>query len=163
MYSVLWIACSSSRYTILLYINDKDRLEIFLRNMYNTFTHQQSRLSVPMNIIGGNPFIDWNPYMPCFLSTMDLRRMHRRFSHPSTYKSIKLLQRSELSDFGPETRRIFEGIGRSCSLSNICPKTRQIKFTYCDKNEFKSFTLNVSQSTLSTKRQIFNQHIGSQT
>lgn len=50
---------------------------------------------------------------------------------------MKLLQRLDLSDIEPETRRILQGIERSCSPCQIyAQKPRQFKFNLRDVKDF---------------------------
>lgn len=51
---------------------------------------------------------------PIYISKLQLIRLHRQFSHPSSEKLFNLLSRARPSDATPETRRVLEEISKSC-------------------------------------------------
>lgn len=97
---------------ILLSIDDVDRLGLSLNNLGDALIHSDSGFRDRIYRINGHPFVQWNPHTACFLTTVELRRLHRRFGHPSMEKLMKL-ERTHLPDIGPDTRRALANIERT--------------------------------------------------
>lgn len=122
---------------ILLSIDDMDRLGIYLNNLKDQLVHQDTALVAKVQRKRGHPFILWDPHISCMLTNTELHRLHRRFGHPSADKLMKLLQRAELPDVGPETRKVLEKIERSCEPCQIyAQKPRRFKFTLREDKDF---------------------------
>lgn len=122
---------------IPLSIDDLDCLESFSKFPEKTLKRPQLEMNSSLKEISGHKFIDWNHYTLRFLSTTELQRLHRRFDYPGTDKLVKLLQWSILSDIGPDTRRILEGVEQShSSYETYVEKQRQFKFSLHDDKDF---------------------------
>lgn len=122
---------------ILLAIDDMDRLGIYFNNLENTVIHTSSGQRGLVSRVRGHPFIQWNPHISCLLTEVELRRLHRRFGHPSTDKLMKLLKRSTLENIGSGTRRILEAIEKHCDpCQRYAQKPRRFKFTLRDDKDF---------------------------
>jgi len=78
-----------------------------LRTYYNNVTDMLITPSakLPVTRRFGHPFLLWENALqayvqqsfelnPCYLTTTELRRLHRRFGHPSAEKLYKVLERS---------------------------------------------------------------------
>lgn len=87
----------------LLCLRDMDALQAY----YNNVTDQliTSSVSLPVTRRFGHPFLLWEEALrvylqesfdhnPCFLTDTELRRLHRRFGHPSSEKLCNLLEKS---------------------------------------------------------------------
>lgn len=101
---------------VLLYIDDIDRLSLYLINLENALLHQESEMKAKNTRIKGHLFIQWNPHVVCMLTTVELRRLYLRFGYLSTDKLMKLLETSEVKNIGPCTRRDLEKIERYCKV-----------------------------------------------
>jgi len=87
----------------LLCLADLDRLGAFFNNVSNKII--QNKNSYPIVRRYGYAFLLWNTSAysiaiesfgqnPCFLTDVELRRLHRRFGHPSVRRLQQILQRS---------------------------------------------------------------------
>lgn len=122
---------------ILLCIDNMDSPGIYLDNLRNLLIHPASNQNAVVTRTNGHPFVHWNAHLKCMLTSVELRRLHRRFGHPSTYKLINLLERSEIQHLGPETRKILKGIKRTCDpCQSYAQKPRRFKFTLRDDKDF---------------------------
>lgn len=122
---------------ILLSIDDMDRLDIYLNNFTDQLVHQSLGLKARVQRRRVHPFIIWNLHISCMLTSIELRRLHCRFGHPSMDKFMKLLQRAELSDVSPETRQLLEKIEKSCNPCQIyAQKPRRFKFAMQEDKDF---------------------------
>lgn len=87
----------------LLCLADMDTLQVFYNNLRDELVTPSK--SVPVYRQFGHPFILWDDSLqsfitlsfdqnPCFLTSTELRRLHRRFGHPSVDRLHKVLERS---------------------------------------------------------------------
>ena len=114
----------------LLCINDMDRLGIYLDNLDNAVVHKKSGENMSIYRLGSHPFLLWNPKIHCFFTSMELRRLHRRFGHPHADKLYNLLKRAKPADANEDTRANLERITKHCSQCQIHgQKPRRFKFT----------------------------------
>lgn len=137
----MWLTCNAhivdANTPILMSIDDMDLLGIYLNNLQNVLIHAKSGLKAPVNRIRGNPFLWWNTYMSSFLTTVELRRLLRRFGHPSTETLMNILNRAGIEDIGPNTRRTLADIQRTCvPCQTYAQKPRRFKFTLQDDKDF---------------------------
>ena len=109
----------------LLSLKDLDATGYYFDNQSNHLVKDKQR--VPVSRIYGHPFLTWETSLSNFcsgvymngegqLTEQELRRLHRRFGHPSTSRLSRILRRSR-HDFDKET------LG---SLTKYC--------TYCQKH-----------------------------
>src|SRR6266568_8258316 len=91
----------------LLCFADMDILKVYYNNLKNVLVPPTK--SVPIIRRFGHPFLLWEKSLqsfithsfdqnPCYLTTTELRRLHRRFGHPSADKLHKVLERSGHDD-----------------------------------------------------------------
>lgn len=122
---------------ILMSIDDMDRLGVYLNNLENVLVHSKTGSKVPITRVRGHPFVQWNSFSSCHLTEIELRRLHRRFGHPSTEKLLNILHRAEIADIGPNTRKILSNIERTCGpCQTYAQRPRRFKFTLRDDKEF---------------------------
>jgi hypothetical protein len=87
----------------LLSLADMDKLGVYFNNLSNVMVTPNS--DVPVVRRFGHSFLLWNAslqsfisesfdYNPCFLTNVELQRLHRRFGHPSTSRLQKVLERA---------------------------------------------------------------------
>jgi hypothetical protein len=86
----------------LLCLADMDELQVYYNNLKNVLiTHTKEVLVVRRF---GHPFLLWNTSLqsyllesfdlnPCYLIDIELRRLHRRFGHPSAERLQRVLNR----------------------------------------------------------------------
>ena len=88
----------------LLCLADMDRLQVYFNNLDNILVSGDGKVSVPVARRFGHPFLLWKSLQsfiaesfdknPCYLTTTELQRLHRRFGHPSAERLQKVLERS---------------------------------------------------------------------
>lgn len=122
---------------ILMCIDDMDRNELYLNNVENVLIHSKTKLEAPVTRVRGHLFIQWNTLISCHLTEIELRRLHRRFGHPTTDKLMKLLERSGLEQIDSDTRCTLSNIERTCErCQRYAQKPRRFKFTLREDKDF---------------------------
>lgn len=122
---------------MLLCLQDMDNLGIHFNNLTNRVTHENSKQSTLVTRQNGHPFIEWNPLLQCFFTEQELRRLHRRFGHPSTDKLMNFLKRADENNLKSNTRSILQNIVKSCTACQLyAQKPRRFKFTIRENKEF---------------------------
>lgn len=115
-----WLFCNAQvvdTYTpILLSIEDFDRLEIYPRKSEYYTIRYKTGLKSAITRLRGHPFTRRNSHISCFLTAVELRRLHRRFGNCSTNNLMKFLERSERTDTGPKTRKLLQDTERRCEF-----------------------------------------------
>jgi len=96
-----------------------DRLQVYYNNLINTIVTPVKEVPVVRRF--GHPFLLWSTCLqsylsesfttnPCYLTDLELRRLHRRFGHPSADRLQALLYKA-----GHETNRLaIEQLTRFC-------------------------------------------------
>jgi hypothetical protein len=120
----------------LLCLADMDRLRVYYNNVTDTLIGPA--LTLPITQRFGHPFLIWGEclrtyiqdsfdYNPCYLTNTEIRRLHRRFGHPSAKKLHRVLERSGHDDVD---RQAIDHLTKYCSF---CQKYRRspgrFKFT----------------------------------
>lgn len=114
-----------------------DRIGIYLKNLEIILGNPKNGIKAKGTRIRSHHFIQWESHISCMLTYVERRRPHRCFGHSSTNKLINFLERSEIKDIGPETRRIIAGIERTCDLCKTYAQMLcRFKFTLCDDKDF---------------------------
>jgi hypothetical protein len=126
----------------LLSLADMDRLKIYLNNITNTLVTADGR-SVPIVRRFGHPFLLWHAAEsfvteslnenPCFLTDIELRRLHRRFGHPSVGRLEAVLTRAG-HDVSKKTLEYLTKYCEYCQKHGKSPG--RFKFTLQDDVEF---------------------------
>jgi hypothetical protein len=89
----------------LVSLKDLDRLKVYFDNTRDVIVGPKPNQTTPVIRRFGHPFLVWGTscgtYLiesfaenPCFLTEVELRRIHRRFGHPSTEKLRRVLERA---------------------------------------------------------------------
>ena len=122
----------------ILCLKDMDELGVHYNNLTNRLTHEASGRSIPVVRDNDHPFIRWNMMTHCLLTETELRRLHRRFGHPSAEKLHSLLRRADITDAtDPDLRQTLEAISRECeACQRNAQAPRRFKFAYHDEKEF---------------------------
>jgi hypothetical protein len=126
----------------LLSLADMDRLQVYLNNLKNALVTTQGEVPVVRQF--GHAFLVWNESLhayvqeslhtpTCFLTETELRRLHKRFGHPSVQRLHRVLERS-----GHEVDRdVLQHLTKYCIF---CQKygasPGRFKFTLRDDVEF---------------------------
>jgi hypothetical protein len=87
----------------LLSLDDMDALGVYFNNLTNVLVTQQGNVPVVRRF--GHSFLLWNSslqgfimdsfnYTTCYLTNVELQRIHRRFGHPSIARLQKVLERA---------------------------------------------------------------------
>jgi hypothetical protein len=87
----------------LLCLADMDHLQVYFNNLKNLLITPCNKVPVVHRF--GNPFLLWNTALhtyliesfdqnPCYLTDVELKRLHRRFGHPSVERLTRILERS---------------------------------------------------------------------
>lgn len=108
----------------LLCLADLDRLQVYFNNLANVIITPKGEVPVVRRY--GHPFLMWNACLrvylcdsftsnPCFLTDVELRRLHRRFGHPSVERLYKLLYNA-----GHEVER--ETLNQLAKFCHFCQK-----------------------------------------
>ncbi|KAI1005021.1 hypothetical protein K3495_g3195 [Podosphaera aphanis] len=106
----------------LLCLADIDRLHIYFNNLKNTLVTTTEEIPIIRRF--GHPFLLWNTPLqtlirdsfgqnPCHLTSTELKRLHRRFGHPSVDRLYRLLDRAGYED-NNNHRNILQHITRFC-------------------------------------------------
>jgi hypothetical protein len=86
----------------LLCLADMDHLQVYYNNLKNMLITPRSEVPVVRRF--GHPFLLWNTSLytyltesfeqnPCYLTDVELKRLHRRFGHPSVERLVRILER----------------------------------------------------------------------
>jgi hypothetical protein len=77
----------------LFTIDGMDEAGIYFNNLKNEVYHQDGRKWHVARVYG-HPFLSWGRASMAFLTETELRRLHRRFGHPSTDRMVRTLERA---------------------------------------------------------------------
>jgi hypothetical protein len=132
----------------LLCLRDMDRLKVYINNLENAMILKTGE-RVPVVRRFGHIFLLWDSLFqqflinsfdcnPCYLTHMELQRLHRRFGHPSVNKLQRVLERA-----GHEVEKdALEHLTKYCEQ---CQKygqaPRRFKFTITDDVDFNASVL----------------------
>lgn len=121
----------------LLSLKDLDRLHLYFDNTRNVLVGPTKDKLTPIVRRFGHPFMVWERAYgtflvdtfdanPCFLTEKELRRLHRRFGHPSTDRLHRVLERA-----GHDVEaKAIEKIAKFCHHCQIHGKSPgRFKFT----------------------------------
>ncbi|KAL3713545.1 hypothetical protein TMatcc_002248 [Talaromyces marneffei ATCC 18224] len=123
---------------------DMDRLGIYFDNTKNVLVGPKPGMTTPISRRFGHPFLIWDHSLKsyltesfdtdtCFLTETELRRLHRRFGHPSVEKLRKLLVRAG-HDVDTEA---LKHIGKFCHHCQIYGQSPgRFRFTVRDDVSF---------------------------
>ncbi|EEA24070.1 conserved hypothetical protein [Talaromyces marneffei ATCC 18224] len=128
----------------LLCIKDLDHLKIYYDNTKDLLIRHEPYMTAPIVRRFGHPFLIWDYSLmsyitqsfdedQCFLTATELRRLHRRFGHPSVGRLHKTLLRAGY-DTNPE---MIEKINRFCHHCQTYGRSPgRFRFTLRDEVEF---------------------------
>src|SRR6266568_7660012 len=134
----------------LLCLADMDRLQVYYNNVTDTLIGPATapgskHVTLPIIRRFGHPFLIWGEtlqiyiqesfdYNPCFLTSTEIHRLHRRFGHPLAKKLYKVLERSRHNNIN---RKAINHLTKYCSY---CQKYRhspgRFKFTLHEDLDF---------------------------
>jgi hypothetical protein len=127
----------------LLSLADMDRLRVYFNNLTNGLVLSTGD-TVPVVRRFGHPFLLWDAslqtaisdsfkYNPCFLTETELRRLHRRFGHPSVRRLQDVLYRAG-HDVDKETLEYLTNYCKHCQKHGRSPG--RFQFTLKDDVNF---------------------------
>ncbi|EED22642.1 conserved hypothetical protein [Talaromyces stipitatus ATCC 10500] len=128
----------------LLCIKDLDRLKVYYDNTKDLLVRDEPYMTAPVVQRFGHPFLIWDYSLvsyiiqsfdedQCFLTAAELRRLHRRFGHPSVGRLHKTLLRAGY-DANP---KVIERINKFCHHCQTYGKSPgRFRFTLRDEVEF---------------------------
>lgn len=128
----------------LLSLKDMDNLDIFFDNTKNIVVRREPYMTAPVVRRFGHPFLMWDYSLAsfltesfdtdtCFLTDTELRRLHRRFGHPSVGRLHKLLTRAG-HDADTEALEYITKFCHHCQIHGKSPG--RFRFTVRDDVEF---------------------------
>ena len=113
----------------LLCLADMDSLQVYYNNVTDTLISPPlDRLNQPVSLLitrrFSHPFLLWKAALPayiqqsfdqnpCFLTDTEIRRLHRRFGHPSAEKLYRVLERSGHDDVD---KKAIDYLTKYCSF-----------------------------------------------
>ena len=122
---------------ILLSLADMDRMMLKYDNIQDILEHIPSGEKVSVHRKYGHPFYKWCNMTISLFTEQELRRLHKRFGHPSSEKLFNLLKRADIESITPSTRKALEKISDSCDLcQRNGQKPRRFKFTLREEKDF---------------------------
>ncbi|KAL3702992.1 hypothetical protein TMatcc_010179 [Talaromyces marneffei ATCC 18224] len=128
----------------LLSIKDMDRLGIFFDNTKNVLVGPSPGMTTPVSRRFGHPFLIWDHALQsyltesfdaetCFLTETELRRLHRRFGHPSVEKLRRMLERAG-HNVDSEALKHIRKVCHHCQIHGQSPG--RFRFTLQDDVSF---------------------------
>lgn len=114
---------------ILVCIEDMDYMGVYLNRLEDKLVHPSS--GTPAKIVrkNGHPFLVFSPSSSCFFTTVELKRLHRRFGNPSHDKLANLLDRADIEHVNSENRKGLRSIEQECSACQLfAQRPRRFKF-----------------------------------
>lgn len=99
---------------ITLSLADMDELSIYFNNLSNDVIHQSSQEKTTVKRFYGHPFVHWDPLQQSFFTYTELKRLHKRFSHPHVDKLYNLLKCADMDNVGSDRRATLEEITQKC-------------------------------------------------
>lgn len=106
------------------------KMGLFYNNFADKLEHPAS--GQPENIIRqfDHPYVLRNAIINCFCSENELKRLHRRFGHPSPETLHSLFRRTDLSQVDSKNRSFLKEKVRHCRFcQRYAQKPRRFKFT----------------------------------
>ena len=128
----------------LLSLKDLDRLKVYFDNTRDVLVGPKPDMATPIVRRFGHPFLVWGKaygtYLiesfdqnPCFLTEAELRRIHRRFGHPSTERLRRVLERAG-HEVDSDTIEHIRKFCHHCQIHGKSPG--RFKFTLRDDIHF---------------------------
>lgn len=111
-----------------------DKLRTYLDNIANCMV--KGNLRIPIFRKRGHPwfFLDEKQAPVTFLTEIEIRQLHRRFSHPAVDRLHRLLKQAGHDDVNHHDLAEIEKFCHYCQMNHQAP--RRFKFTLTDDREF---------------------------
>jgi hypothetical protein len=128
----------------LLCLADMDRLRVYYNNVTDTLIGP-AITTLPITRRFGHPFLVWGEalrtyvqesfdYNPCYLTSTEIHRLHRRFGHPSAEKLYRVLERSGHDDVN---KQAIDHLTKYCSFCQKYGRSPgRFKFTLREDLDF---------------------------
>lgn len=119
----------ASDVSILLGLPHMDRQDIYINDLDDRLVHQDKVQFGLTTRQFGHAFVQGNPHIVCHCTDDELRRLHRRFEHPSLDKLHTLLERANIDSVTTDTRHALAKIEREWrSCQTYAQRPRRFKF-----------------------------------
>lgn len=102
----------SANITIILGMNNMDRLDIHFNNLTNKLVHPKSGYFASNVGFRGHADTKWDPHLQTHFTENESHHLHRRFGHPSTYNLANFLILSGLDDSSGHRRTTLESVAQ---------------------------------------------------
>lgn len=122
----------------LLCLKDMDRLVVHFNNLKNVLITPNDEIPIVRRF--GHPFLVWDEAVhtflqesPCYLTEVEIRRLHKRFGHPSVQRLQRVLERA-----GHDVEQgILEHLTKFCKYCQKYGKSPgRFRFTLREDTEF---------------------------
>jgi len=131
----------------LLSMADMDRLGVVFNNLTNHIVKPSPgnnfatpTMAYPVVRQFGHPFLVWGPTAASYLSEVELRRLHRRFGHPSSSRLLRLIERAGYNE--PWHQQLLKRIGRFCrQCQRHGQSPRRFRFTLSNGDARFNYTV----------------------
>jgi len=128
----------------LLSLADMDKLGVYFNNLTNSIVTSTGSVLVVRRF--GHSFLLWDTslqsfiaesfaYNPCFLTNVELQRLHRRFGHPSVRRLQDILERAG-HDINKEALEYLTKYCKHCQKHSQSP--HRFKFSLKDNVDFNA-------------------------
>ena len=96
-----------------------DKYHLYVNTVCNTLCSSDSKIEAHLTRKLGHVYLEWNTSDTIHYTRVELKKLHRAFSHPAPDKLFNLLKLARPDETNEETRRILEEIRTSC---NACQR-----------------------------------------
>ncbi len=126
----------------LLSLTDMDHLGVYYDNVQDLLVKHNARFPVSRRF--GHPFLLWGPFLSasatfsteCMLTEVELRRLHRRFGHPSAARLYNVLRKANQQDVSQSVIERITDFCHHCQKHGKSPG--RFKFTLREDLNFNS-------------------------
>jgi hypothetical protein len=117
----------------LMCLADMDRLSVYFDNTTNELVQGTTRTPVVRK--WGHPWFHLGKAANAvFLTEVELRRLHRRFGHPTVDRLTRMLRKAGHEDVDEDILRLITKFCHHCQVNGTAPT--RFKFTLKDDHEF---------------------------
>lgn len=114
----------------LFCLEDMDKMGVLLDNVDNIIVRKSDGLTLPVTRKFGHPWFFTRPSLPkgdVFLTEAELRRLHKRFGHPSVGRLHRVLQRAGHDDVEYEALKMIKKFCHHCQIKGSAPQRFKFK------------------------------------
>ena len=115
-----------------------EKYHMYVNTVSNTLCYSDSKIEANLTRKLGHVYLEWNTSDTIHYTRVELKKLHRAFSHPAPDKLFNLLKLARPDETDEETRRILKEIRTSC---NACqrygPKPLRFKTFLPNEDDLK--------------------------